>query len=209
MKKKVIIPSLIAKNQKEFNERFAKVKNVSNIFQLDVMDGNFVKNKSLMFDFALDSKKKYEAHLMVKNPEKWILRNWKKVSGIVFHFEAVKNPEAIIRLIKSKKRKAGIAIKPSTKIERIIPLIKFIDLVLILTVRPGKYGAKFIPKTLEKVREVRKLNKKIDIEIDGGINPGNIKLAAKAGANKFIVGSFLQKSDYVKKAFDDLKNKAK
>ena len=199
--KKEVIPSLIAKNQKELNERFSKIKSQFKIFQLDIMDGKFVKNKSLMFNFKLPKGKfKYEAHLMVKNPKVWIIKNWKKADTIIFHIESTNDSKYLIKLIKSKKRKVGIAINPKTNVKKIIPFLNSIDMVLIMTVTPGKYGSKFLPNVLKKVKEIRKLKPKLNIEVDGGINNKTIARAKKAGANRFILGSYLQKSKNVKKA---------
>ena len=199
--KKEVIPSLIAKNQKELNERFSKIKSQFRIFQLDVMDGKFVKNKSLMFNFKLPKGKfKYEAHLMVKNPKVWIIKNWKKADTIIFHIESTNDSKYLIKLIKSKKRKVGIAINPKTNVKKIIPFLNSIDMILIMTVTPGKYGSKFLPNVLKKVKEIRKLKPKLNIEVDGGINNKTIARAKKAGANRFILGSYLQKSKNVKKA---------
>ena len=199
--KKEVIPSLIAKNQKELNERFSKIKSQFKIFQLDIMDGKFVKNKSLMFNFKLPKGKfKYEAHLMVKNPKVWIIKNWKKADTIIFHIESTNDSKYLIKLIKSKKRKVGIAINPKTNVKKIIPFLNSIDMILIMTVTPGKYGSKFLPNVLKKVKEIRKLKPKLNIEVDGGINNKTIARAKKAGANRFILGSYLQKSKNVKKA---------
>lgn len=201
--KKRVIPSIIAESQKELNERITKVS--SRIYQLDVMDGKFVSNKSLMFDFKVSKEKKYEAHLMVSNPESWILKNWKKVDTIIFHLESTKNPEKLIKLIKSKRRKVGIAINPKTSIEKLKSLFRKISIVLVMTVIPGKYGSKFLPKTLDKVKKLRKLNPSLNIEVDGGIDNKTIHKAFKSGANSFVVGSYIQKSEDPKKAFKNLK----
>lgn len=201
--KKTIIPAIIAKSQKELDERIKKVS--SNIYQLDIMDGKFVKNKSLMFNFSLLKGKKYEAHLMIKNPESWILKNWKKIDMIIFHLESTKNPEVLIKIIKSKKRRVGIAINPNTSFEKLEPYINKIDMVLIMTVNPGKYGSKFLPKTIEKIKKLRKLKPKLNIEVDGGIDIKTIKLVNKMGVNRFVVGSYLQKSEDPKKAIDALR----
>lgn len=209
---KQIIPSLIAKSQKELDLRFRKIKNYSKIFHLDVMDEKFVKNKSLMFDFNLPGGKKYIAHLMVSNPLGWIKKNWKKVDLIIFHIESLKSKakvKEIIKLIKSKKKKVGIAINPKTSVKKIIPYLNSVDIVLIMTVNPGRYGSKFLPNTLKKVKELRKLKPKSDIRLDGGINLKTINLASKSGASSFVVGSYFQKSKDVKNAIKMLKDKIK
>lgn len=205
---KKIIPSLIATSQKELDLRFNKVKKHFKIFHLDIMDGKFVKNKSLMFPWVLPKRKKYIAHLMVKNPKKWIKESHKKSNLIIFHIESIKSKAEIketIKLIKSKRKKAGIAINPKTKVKKIIPYLNIIDMVLVLTVNPGKYGSKFLPNTLKKVKEIKKLKPKLDIELDGGINEKTIGLAYNSGANSFVSGSYLQKSKDVRKAIGKLK----
>ena len=201
---KKIIPSIISKNQKEFDKRLGKVKNLSKVFHLDVMDGKFVKNKSLNFDLALP-RKKYQIHLMVNNPERYIKIIHSKADTIIFHFEATKNPESIIKLIKSKKRKVGIAINPKTQVNGIRSHLKSVNIILIMTVHPGRYGAKFLPNTLKKIKQLRKLKPNISILVDGGINDKTIKKAAKAGADSFVVGSYLQKSLNSREAMKKLK----
>ncbi len=190
--RKEVIASIIANSQKELDERIKKVKFVEK-YQLDIMDGKFVKNESFQFDFKLP-KANYEAHLMTKQPELWINYLAKQVKTFYFHIETTKQPLKLINLIKKHKRKVGIAISPRTKIEKIKPYLKKIDNVLVMSVYPGKYGAKFLPNTLKKVENIRKLVPKINIEVDGAINNKTIELAKNAGANLFISGSYLQKN---------------
>ena len=207
--KKTIIPSIIAKNQKEFISRINKVKKNSKLIQIDVMDGKFVKNKSLMFDFKLPKIKcKYEAHLMLKNPELWIKKNWKKFNAIIFHIESCEDGKQalnLINLIKNKKRKVGIALNPKTSISKIKPFLNKIDAVLIMSVYPGKYGAKFLPFVLKKINPIKKLKPRLNIEVDGGINLKTIKMVSDSGADSFVSGSFLQKSRKPKDALEKLK----
>lgn len=199
-----LIPSIIAKNQKELNLRLNKLLKYSNKFQLDVMDGLFVKNKSLNFNFKLPRKKKYEAHLMHKYPVRWIKEHSSKVSTIIVHLES-EDVEAAIDLIRKKNKKAGIAINPETPISKAFPYLKKISQITILTVKPGKYGSKFIPTTLKKVSALRKMYPKLNIEVDGGIGIKNIKKAKKAGANIFISGSYLQTVNNTKDAITKLR----
>ena len=203
--KPIIIPSIIAKNQKELNERIDKVGKYFKTLQIDVMDGKFVKSKSFSFDFKLPKEFKYEAHLMVNEPKRWIEKHGKKVDIIILHYKTIKDFEKIVKLIKSKKRKVGIAINPGIKAIE-ISYFDNVDLVLVMTVEPGRYGAKFLPETLGKIKTFRKLKPKIQIEVDGGINNKTIKLASKAGANRFVVGSYLQNSKNVRQAIAKLKN---
>ena len=202
-----IIPSIIARNQKEFNEHLRKVK-FAKLIQLDVMDGKFVNNSSLDKNLELP-RKNYEAHLMIRKPEEWIATNICFVKSVIFHIESTQQASQIIKFVKASGRKVGIALNPETPVSKIKKYIKQIDKVLILTVHPGSYGAKFLPKTLNKIREIKKLNHKIIVEVDGGINDKTIVSAAQAGADEFVVGSFLQKSNNPKKSYRGLTNKIK
>ena len=107
--KNQIIPSIIAKSQKELEERLNKVRNHASVIQLDIMDGRFVKHKSFGFDLKLPRMRcKVEAQLMVKNPEIWIKKNWKKADIIIPSFEGCKNFDYVLELIHKKGKKAGI-----------------------------------------------------------------------------------------------------
>jgi ribulose-phosphate 3-epimerase len=206
--KKTIIPSIIAKSQKELEENTAKVAKYASAIQLDIMDGKFVRNRSLDFDFKLPKTRcKVEAQLMIKNPEKWIEKNWKKADIIIPSFEGCRNFDDVIELIHKKGKKAGIGINPETSVGKIRKYLGKVEQITVMTVHPGKYGAKFLPGVLKKVRQIRKLKPKLDIEVDGGINPETIKKAVKAGANKFVCGSYIQKAKDVKKAIIILKKR--
>ena len=156
-----IIPTIIAKNQKELNYLLNKYKKHSKYFQIDVMDGKFVKNKSNWFNFKLSKNYKYEVHLMVNNPESWTYKNYKKVDVVIANFEKVKNPLKLINFVKSKKRKIGYAVNPETSVNKIKPYLRYLDRVLILTVYPGRYGAAFVLSTLKKIKSLRILARQL------------------------------------------------
>jgi len=210
-----IFPSLIAESQSQLNERFEKVKSISNTFQFDVMDGKFVENESLNFDFEVPKTiipKRFEAHLMVNNPEEWVNKNYQKVHTIIFHIEplfrnknSVEEINRIIKNVKDKKKLVGIAINPETSVKDVKNFLNKIDKFLVLSVNPGNYGANFIPETLKKIRKIRDLKPELDIEIDGGIDEKTIKFAKDAGANNFVVGSYLQNAKDSKTAVKKLK----
>ncbi len=203
--KNKIIPAIIATSQEELDERINKVKEECSILQLDVMDGNFVPTHSLDFDFKLpENNCKFEAHLMVADPESWIEKNSDIVDLILIHMESTGDPKKAIDLAKSKGKKVGLVLNPETPIEKIKPYLNQIDEILIMTVNPGFYGSPFLPETLEKVKELRKLKPNMEIEVDGGINSDTIKQAYQAGANLFICGSYLQKSKDVKEVLETL-----
>ena len=172
------------------------------------MDGEFVPNNSIDFDFKLpETKCKFEAHLMIENPEKWIEKNFMKVDTILAHYESVKDPKKIIDLVKSKNKRIGFVLNPETPIKEIVEHLDKIDQVLIMTVNPGFYGSPFLPEMIEKISELRKLKSNLDIEVDGGITPDTIDRVDKAGANMFVSGSFIVKSDDIQGAINKLKDK--
>src|SRR3989344_1225840 len=199
-----IIPTLIAKNQKELYYLFNRYKKHTKHFQIDVMDGKFVKNKSNWFNFKLTKGYNYEAHLMTDDPERWVYKNYKKIDAVIANFERVKNPIRLIKFANAKKKKIMFAINPETSINKLKPYLKHLDGVLILAVHPGRYGAKFLFKTLEKIRILRKVYNG-NIEVDGHQDPKNIKLCKNAGANLFAVGSYLKNADDVGMAMRELK----
>ena len=204
---KIIVPAIIAKTQQELNEILSKVKDLSGFAQLDIMDQIFVPNSSLDFDFDVSgSNMRFEAHLMISNPMAWIEKNWNKVDTILVHFESCENPDEIIRFVKNKGKKIGFALNPETQINDVKAYLDDIDQILIMTVNPGFYGSKFLLETISKISEVKKIKPDLDIEVDGGITPDTIKLVYEAGANMFVSGSYIIKSDDVKGSIDNLRN---
>ena len=200
-----IIPSIIAGSQEEVEQRINYVKDAAKWLQLDVMDGKFVPTHSLDFDFTLpETKCRYEAHLMLAEPNKWIEKHWQKADTILFHVDTDTNVQETIDLIKSKGKKTGIAIRPETPVSKIEKYLDLVEEVLVMTVEPGYYGAKFLPETMEKVKQLRQLKPSIDIEVDGSINAETIGQASKAGANFFISGSYIMKANDPKKAIESL-----
>ncbi|NIM89969.1 MAG: ribulose-phosphate 3-epimerase [Candidatus Aminicenantes bacterium] len=206
--KKIIIPAVIAKIQSELDDIFSRIKDSARLLQLDVMDNKFVPNASLNFDFRLpQGKYRYEAHLMIENPEEWVNEYWKKVDTIIAHFETVKNPERIIESIKKKERRAAFALNPETDVGEIRDYLSQIDQVLVMTVNPGFYGSPFLPETMDKIRILRESEPDLDIEVDGGITADTIEEVNKAGANMFVSGSYLIKSENIRERIEILESK--
>ncbi len=206
--KKVIIPAIIAKTQKELEDILSRIKDSARRLQLDIMDNKFVPNTSLDFDFELpQGKYEFEAHLMIENPEEWIDRNWKKVETIIAHFETLENPGRIVENVRRKGKKIAFALNPDTGVNQIKEYLTSLDQVLVMTVHPGFYGGKFLPEALEKIRRLRELKPDLDIEVDGGINDGTISAVNEAGANLFVSGSYLVGSGNVEERIKILKAK--
>jgi len=136
---------------------------------------------------------------MVKNPLTWIKKHGHKVQGIIFNVEGVN----IAKVIPKIKGKVGLALNPETKVSAIKEFLNDLDYVLILTVHPGFYGAKYLKGPLQKIKQIRKINPKIKIIIDGGMNPKTVQDAKNADI--IVSGSFIAKSDNPKKALRELR----
>jgi ribulose-phosphate 3-epimerase len=206
--KQKIVPAIIAKSQIELDEMLEKCVGKVDTVMLDVMDGRFVVNTSLYFDFSLKDGLEYEAHLMVLNPWDFLEKMYDKVQTIIFHVETLENISAAMNAVRAKGLKLMLALKPETDVDVVKSYLNKVDGVLVMTVIPGKYGSRFLPGTLEKVKTIRKMDEKINIEVDGGMNPKNVRAAGEAGANIFASGSFLLKSDDFDLALSELKKAA-
>ncbi|MBI4147194.1 hypothetical protein HY494_00925 [Candidatus Woesearchaeota archaeon] len=189
-----VFPSVMAKNQQELETMLNNLAGVAASLHLDVADGKFVPNTSLWFPFKLSKKFKYIVHLMVKEPGKWIQKHGEKVDLCIVHAETI-NLADYIQTIKKQKKKVALALNPETKVSKIKPYLKFLDYVLILTVHPGFYGAKYLKYPLKKITEIKQGNPRIKIIVDGGMNPTTAKDAAKAGADYIVSGSFITKAE--------------
>ncbi|KAA3459443.1 ribulose-phosphate 3-epimerase, cytoplasmic isoform-like [Gossypium australe] len=135
-----------------------------------------------------------DCHLMVTNPIDYIEPLGKAgASGFTFHVEVSKeNWQELIQKIKLKGMRPGVALKPGTLIEEVYPLINSenpVEMVLVMTVEPGFGGQKFMPEMMDKVRVLRNKYPSLDIEVDGGLGPSTIDVAASAGANCIVAGS--------------------
>jgi ribulose-phosphate 3-epimerase len=194
--KKIVVPAVIAKSQEELEGILEKISGNADLVQLDIMDGDFVPNHSLDFDFRLPQEKyTYEAHLMVSDPDKWIESFGKRVDTIIVHFESAATSPNTIKMIKDIGKKAALALNPETEIQQIAEYLDDLDQVLIMTVNPGFYGSPFLPEIMTKITKLRQTRPELDIEVDGGIKPETIAIVDEAGANLFVSGSYLVKSD--------------
>ncbi len=200
-----ISPSILAA---DFDNLEKEVKDVMSLgadrIHVDVMDGRFVNNitpgKEMYEKARAATDGIIETHLMVENPREWIL-DFKKSDIIIFHVETVNIEECfeLIDYIHSLGIKVGITLKPDTPLKKIMPFLEKVDMVLVMTVEPGFGGQKLIGMCLDKVNELRLLNDKIDIEVDGGINLDTFQDAVKAGANILVAGTAIFKATNRKK----------
>ena len=204
--KTLVVPAIIAKSQNELEDMLRRIIGKVEQVQLDIMDGEFVPNTSLNFDFKVPYDFEYEAHLMVNEPLKWIEQNGDKVDLITVHVETLKNIREVIDLVKKKKIKINLALIPQSKFQIVKPYLKMIDGILVMTVDPGNYcfNKEFNTDTLQKIRQIRNEDAGIPIEVDGCMNPKNVRLAKNSGANIFASGSYIFKSKNIDKALKEL-----
>lgn len=209
---KKIIPAILTQDVADLKIKLEKLKGLSDWVQIDIMDGVFVNNKSVTIkDISnIDSAKDFslEVHLMVEDPEKY-LKPCKDagIERIIFHIEAAKNIDEILKTAEEFNLQKGIALKPNTPIEEIQSYINNLDVILLMSVEPGFQGQKFIDATLDKIRKLREMAPNVAIEVDGGINLDNIYEINNAGADYFILGSALLNSDNIKETFKELNSK--
>ena len=205
MKNIQISPSILSA---DFSQLGAEIQRLeeggADMIHVDVMDGHFVPNltigppviKALRKNCSL----KFDVHLMISPVHKYIEDYANAGADIItIHPEATENLEDSIKKIKELKKKVGVSLNPNSKIELIINYLNKIDLVLIMSVNPGFGGQKFMPEVLDKIKELKKIQKEknlnYDIEIDGGINFDNCKIAIEAGANILVSGTTVFKSN--------------
>ncbi len=180
------------------------VNRYADIFHLDVMDGVFVPNISFGFPvieaIASQAQKPMDVHLMIVEPEKYVDRFAQVgASMISFHLNASSDPEALLKHIRSLGIKAGLVINPDIPVEDLFPYLKDADYVLLMSVFAGFGGQKFIEATYERIRtlkaEIQRQGLDIKIEVDGGVSASNASALAEAGAEIFVAGSAVFKSD--------------
>jgi ribulose-phosphate 3-epimerase len=191
----MIAPSLLAS---DFSNVQATLKQLSSQgvtwLHLDVMDGVFVDTITFGPQFIKQLRPHtnmfLDTHLMITNPEKHIKAFADAGSDLItFHVEATTNPKACIDLIHQLGKQAGISIKPNTPVSAITPYLPDVDLVLIMSVEPGKGGQAFLPSALEKLAQLQ--GGDYQLQVDGGINQETASACIKAGATNLVVGTYL------------------
>lgn len=204
--KNFLAPSILSF---DFSNLGAAVETMSNagatIIHFDVMDGQFVPpitfGDHMVASLRSRSTALFEVHLMTMTPE----AQFEAFVGagaqrIIFHVEATMHAHRVAQELRRLGVQAGVAINPGTSVETVLPLLDVVDEVLVMTVNPGWGGQKFIHRTLDKVQNLRRAKPDLQIEVDGGIDPDTLPLAIEAGANIFVVGSYLAKSEDLESA---------
>ena len=205
MKNIKISPSILSADFSQLGKEIKRLEDGgADMIHVDVMDGHFVPNLTIGPPVIKALRKQcsiqFDVHLMISPVHKYIEAYADAGADIItIHPEATDNLEASILKIKELKKKVGVSLNPESKIDLIFDLLHKIDLVLIMSVNPGFSGQKFMPEVLDKIKELKKIqtekNITFDIEIDGGINFDNCKIAIDAGANILVSGTTIFKSN--------------
>lgn len=212
----IVSPSLLSADFMNLQKEIDMInESEAQWLHFDVMDGHFVPNLSygfpIMEGVMKHLKKQLDVHCMIDNPEKFIQRT-ADVGAMMMnvHYEACRdNLHDVIREIHDAGMKAGVTINPYTPVDAIRGYVNEVDMVLVMGVFPGFGGQKFIPGTIERVIEAKKIikNARADalIEVDGGVNGDNASQIAAAGADILVSGKYIFKSPDPKKVIAELK----
>lgn len=213
-RKKMVAPSILSA---DFANLGAEIQAVTDAgadwIHVDVMDGHFVDNITIGIP-VVQSLKKFakiplDVHLMIEEPEKYV-RQFVEVGSdnVTIHVESTKDPAAVLKEIRRLGAKPGITLRPRTALEKILPYLELVDLVLVMTVEPGFSGQSFMPEQVTKINQLRALidQKKLNclIEVDGGVNDKTVH--ELTNADVLVSGNYVFKNDY-KKSIATLKGK--
>ena len=201
----VLSPSILAADFKVLGQEMKKTEeNGAAYIHFDVMDGMFVPSISFGMPVLAsinDATEQFmDAHLMVQEPIRYVEALQKAGADYVtVHLEACEDVKTTLDKIHACGMKAGLAVNPETDVKELVPYLEDVEMILIMSVHPGFGGQKFIPESLDKIREVRAMlnekNLEIDIQVDGGIYVENVREVLDAGANVIVAGSAVFRGD--------------
>ena len=215
MKNPLVSISILNANFLNLEQEIIKAQNIGiKWLHFDVMDGHFVPNISFGAPILSSISQKFklfnDVHLMISDPTKYYLDFVKAGADLItFHLESLKSEEEVVNLvnlIKKENVKVGISIKPNTDVKKLLPFLNLIDLILIMSVEPGFGGQKFMDTALDKIEFLSKYKDENSlqylIEVDGGINNITYKKCASKGVDVCVIGSYLLKSEDMKKSYE-------
>ncbi len=194
----IIAPSLLAADFARLGEQARLVEADVDWLHVDVMDNHFVPNLTIglpvVESLRAATSAPFDCHLMIEDPDRWAIGYAEAgAHNVTFHAEAAKDPIAIARDLRAAGSLAGLAIDRDTPVEGYLDLLPHFDLLLIMTIKAGFGGQRFMPELLDKVRSARRRiatgHLRVRIEVDGGISEETIGAAAEAGADSFVAGT--------------------
>ncbi len=203
-----IIPTINAKTHKEFSEKYEKVKSLSRRVQIDVLDGVYAVEKTVSLSSLKEFRGKSDFHvnLLCEDPVSY-LKDCRKFGAnrVILQYESLESYGKVtdaISVFKKAKFEVGLAISPMTPFDSIIPFVSLVDVVVFMSVKPGKEGQNFEDITYEKVRRMHDFDPRVTIQIDGGIKVEEIRRLVRNGASLFSIGSFLSTAEFPHENYD-------
>ena len=211
-----ITPSILNANLANLAGEVGRIPSADGL-HIDVMDGHFVPNLVMGAPFVESlrpaSDLMFDVHLMIEDPDRWAPQYVEAgAQSVTFHLEATTAPIKLARELRSMGARASVALRPATPIEQLADILTEFDQILLMTVEPGFGGQEFLDPVLAKIRKARKLidaaGADIWLQIEGGVSAETIERAAEAGADTFVAGSAVYRSDDPNQVVTSLRNQA-